>query len=88
MASWGDELVRGMREGRRNRHLEVVMEGYDAAAEICIEALSTPLDRIERKVDASKPLSADEKVLRTELYAIKSLIERNLKDYWRTTYGG
>ena len=45
------------------------------------------LDRIEAKVDAGKNLSADEKVMRTELYAIKSKIERNLADYWRKTYG-
>lgn len=88
MAGWGEDLVHAMREGERNRHLEVVLEGYSAAADVCIEALSTTLDRIESKVDGSKPLSAEEKVLRTELYAIKSKMERSLKDCWRTTYGG
>jgi hypothetical protein len=88
MTSWGEGLVYAMREGQRSRHLEVVMEGYRAAANICIDPLATILTKIESKVDAGKPLSADEKVLRTELYAIRSKMERNLSDYWQAKYGG
>ncbi|WP_128773221.1 hypothetical protein [Actinomyces oricola] len=87
MTSWGESMIDAIETGRRNRHLSTVLEGYDAAASISLEALSDVLDRIEAKVDAGKNLSADEKVMRTELYAIKSKIERNLADYWRKTYG-
>ncbi len=87
MTSWGESMIDAIETGRRNRHLDTVFEGYDAAASISLEALSNVLDRIEAKVEAGKNLSADEKVLRTELYAIKSKIERNLTDYWRKTYG-
>jgi hypothetical protein len=87
MTSWGESMIDAIEAGRRNRHLNTVFEGYDAAASISLEALSNVLDRIEAKVEAGKNLSADEKVMRTELYAIKSKIERNLADYWRKTYG-
>ncbi|HOB58340.1 MAG TPA: hypothetical protein PKG61_11885 [Rhodoglobus sp.] len=87
MTSWGESMIDAIETGRRNRHLDTVFEGYDAAASISLEALSNVLDRIEAKVEAGKNLSADEKVMRTELYAIKSKIERNLADYWRKTYG-
>lgn len=88
MGGWGEDLVRAMREGDRNRHLAVVLEGYDAAAEICIGVLTATLDRIETKIEAGKPLSAEERVLRTELYAIRSRMERDLREHWRTTYDG
>ena len=87
MTSWGESMIDAIETGQRNQHLSTVLEGYDAAASISLEALSDVLDRIEAKVDAGKNLSADEKVMRTELYAIKSKIERNLADYWRKTYG-
>ena len=87
MAGWGEDVVDSMRERRRQRELEPVLEGYRAAAEIALEALSKVLDDIEAKRDAGETLSADETVLRTELHVIKSKTERALQDYWRTTYG-
>lgn len=86
MASWGEDIVDGMRARRREQELEPVLEGYQAAADIAVEALSTVLDRIEEKVDAGEPLSSDEKVLRTELHVIKSKLERRLRNYWQETY--
>ena len=88
MGSWGESMIDAMETGRRNRHLDTVSEGYDAAAGISLEVIAEVLDRIEAKVEAGKNLSADEKVMRTELYAIKSKIERKQTDYWQKTYGG
>ena len=88
MGSWGDAMIDAIETGRRNGQLGLIVEGYDAAASISLEAITEVLDRIEAKVEAGKNLSADEKVMRTELYAIKSKIERKLTDYWQKTYGG
>ena len=87
MGSWGDAMIDAIETGRRNRHLDVVFEGYDADGRISLEAIADVLDRIEAKIEAGKSLSADEKVLRAELYPIKSKIERKLTEYWQTTYG-
>jgi hypothetical protein len=88
VASWGEFMIGAMDDGRRKRHLDVALEGFDAAAGICLDAMSNVLDRIEEKVDAGKPLSSEEKVMRTELLVLKSKIERKLSEYLQTTYGG
>ncbi|WEF20099.1 hypothetical protein [Microbacterium maritypicum] len=87
MGSWGDAMIDAIETGRRNGRLGLIGEGYDAAASISLEAITEVLDRIEAKIEAGKSLSADEKVLRSELYPIKSKIERKLTEYWQTTYG-
>ena len=88
MGSWGEFIVDVMKDGRRNRHLSTVFEGYDAAASISLGVLTDALDRIEAKVDAGKSLSMEEKTMRTELHVIKSKIERKLAEYWKATYEG
>jgi len=87
MAGWGDFMIGAMQDGQRNRHLAVVFEGFDAAASICLDALSNVLDKIEEKVDAGTALSPDEKVMRTELSVLKSKIERKLGEHLQNTYG-
>ncbi|BAK36761.1 hypothetical protein MLP_37470 [Microlunatus phosphovorus NM-1] len=87
MGSWGDAMIDAIETGRRNGQLGLIVEGYDAAASISLEAITEVLDRIEAKIEAGKSLSADEKVLRAELYPIKSKIERKLAEYWQTNYG-
>lgn len=87
MAGWGEDVVNAMRQRSRERELEPVREGYQAAAEVSIGVLSKVLDRIEAKVEAGEKLSPEEKALRSELHAIKSRIEQNLKEFWQNNYG-
>ncbi|KXZ61839.1 hypothetical protein Mlaev_00046 [Microbacterium laevaniformans] len=86
MGNWGDDVVTAMRQRRRERELEPIREGYAAAAEVSIGEIMKTLDRIEAKVDSGEKLSADEKVLRTELHALRLKIERALQDFWTDTY--
>ncbi len=86
MGNFGDDLVAGLKRQQRQRELEPVAEGYQAAADICLEELTRPLDRIEAKVEAGDRLSSEEEVLRTELHVIRSKMERRLRDFWVRNY--
>ena len=81
MSGFSNFLIDAIEDGRKNARNAIYFEGFDEAANVCMETIDIKIEKLFIKIKDGKSLSAQEQFLLAQLNELKKEIDGNLIKY-------
>lgn len=78
MGTFSDTLIDAIEQGKRNARKKVYFEGFDDAANICIEIVNSKIEMLFSKINSGKSPTTQEQFLVAQLNELKKEIDGEL----------